>query len=60
MVLNFIRVQKNLKINLNGIPGEPVKVSGYQMRPKSGVIGCGESRKGYFTGKIRDLSVGVL
>ena len=52
--------QQNFAINLNGTHGDPVKISGYQMRPKSGVIGCGESRKGYFTGKIKDLSVRVL
>ena len=52
--------QQNFAININGTPGIPVKTSGYHMRPKSGVIGCGESRKGYFTGKIKDLSIGVL
>lgn len=52
--------QKNFVINLNSTPGKPVKVSGYHMRPKSGVIGCGESRKGYFTGKVKDLSIEVL
>jgi hypothetical protein len=52
--------QQNFAVNLNGVPGVPIKVSGFQMRPKSGVIGCGESRKDYFTGKIKELSIGVL
>ena len=52
--------QKNFAINLNKTPGKPVRVSGFHMRPKSGIIGGGESRKGYFTGKIKDLSIEVL
>ena len=52
--------QQNLCINLNGTAGDPVKVSGYQMRPKAGVLGAGESRKGCFTGKIKELYITVL
>ncbi len=52
--------QQNFTVYLNGSPGNPVRVSGFQMRPKAGVIGCGESRNGYFTGKIKNLSISVL
>ena len=52
--------QQNFAVYLNGRSGDPVKVSGFQMRPKAGVIGCGESTKGYFAGKIKNLSVTVL
>lgn len=47
-------------LKLNGISGTPTRVSGSQMRPKSGVIGCGETRNNYFTGKIKELSVEVF
>jgi len=52
--------QQNFSVSINGKSGNPVKVSGFQMRPKAGVIGCGESRNGYFTGKIKDISITVL
>ena len=52
--------QQNFTVKLNGKSGIPVQVSGYQMRPKAGVIGSGESRKGYFTGKIKELSIEAL
>ncbi|MBQ9089156.1 MAG: hypothetical protein IJY46_10310 [Lentisphaeria bacterium] len=52
--------QQNFAVKLNGVSGKPVKVSGYHMRPKAGVLGAGESRKNYFKGKIKELSIGVL
>ncbi len=52
--------QQSFSVNLNGSAGIPVKVSGYQMRPKAGVLGAGESCKGYFIGKIKELYVTVL
>ncbi len=52
--------QQNFIVNINGTPGTPVKISGFQMRPKAGVIGCGENINGYFTGKIKNLSINVL
>ena len=52
--------QKNFSIKLNNVSGKSVSISGYQMRPKSGVIGCGEGRKNYFTGKIKELSITTL
>ena len=52
--------QKNFAVKLNNVSGDPVSVSGYQMRPKAGVLGCGESRKNYFSGKIKELSITTL
>ena len=51
--------QKNFAVELNGNAGVPVAVSGYQMRPKAGILGGGEDLKSSFTGKIKDLSVNV-
>ena len=52
--------QKTFSVNLNGDPGVPVSVSGNQMRPKAGILGGGEDLKSSFTGKIKDLSIGVF
>ena len=52
--------QQNFIVSLNDNKGTPVKISGFQMRPKAGVIGGGESLNGYFTGKIKNLSINVL
>ncbi|MBQ9336178.1 MAG: hypothetical protein IJS14_02625 [Lentisphaeria bacterium] len=52
--------QNNFSVDLNGAPGVPVKVSGYQMRPRAGILGGGEDRNSSFTGKVKDLSINVF
>ncbi|MBQ7208633.1 MAG: hypothetical protein IJS01_12620 [Lentisphaeria bacterium] len=52
--------QKTFTVYLNGEPGEPVGVTGNQMRPKAGILGGGEDLKSCFTGKIKDLSINVF
>jgi len=52
--------QTNFRVDLNCTSGVPLKVSGNQMRPKAGILGGGESLKGSFTGKIKDLSINVF
>ncbi len=52
--------QTNFRVDLNGTSGVPLKVTGNQMRPKSGIIGGGEDLKSSFTGKIKDLNINIF
>ena len=58
--VSIVYDQKTFTVYLNGESGEPVEVTGSQMRPKAGILGGGEKRDNFFTGKIKDLSIETL